>query len=101
MASLTGTSPMLSLKRLPGLAAALCAIALPAFAQGWIERVRPLPRGAIEKICCAVQVAVTGRIARVTVAEWFRNSAPLMDDGRYLYALPGEWVFSDFYRRCG
>ncbi|PYP26392.1 MAG: hypothetical protein DMD51_05885 [Gemmatimonadetes bacterium] len=96
MASLTGTSPMLSLKRLPGLAAALCAIALPAFAQGWIEPVRPLPRGAIEKIRSAVQVAVTGRIARVTVEEWFRNSGPLMDEGSYLYPLPGETVFSDF-----
>ncbi len=87
---------MLSLKRLPGLAAALCAIALPAFAQGWIEPVRPLPRGAIEKIRSAVQVAVTGRIARVTVEEWFRNSGPLMDEGSYLYTLPGETVFSDF-----
>ncbi len=87
---------MLSLKRLPGLAAALCAIALPAFAQGWIEPVRPLPRGAIEKIRSAVQVAVTGRIARVTVEEWFRNSGPLMDEGSYLYPLPGETVFSDF-----
>src|SRR5256885_1830264 len=93
---LTGTCPMLSLKRLPGLAAALCAIALPAFAQGWIEPVRPLPRGAIEKIRSAVQVAVTGRIARVTVEEWFRNSGPLMDEGSYLYPLPGETVFSDF-----
>jgi len=87
---------MLSLKRLPGLAAALCAIALPAFAQGWIEPVRPLPRGAIEKIRSAVQVAVIGRIARVTVEEWFRNSGPLMDEGSYLYPLPGETVFSDF-----
>ena len=87
---------MLSLKRLPGLAAVLCAIARPAFAQGWIEPVRPLPRGAIEKIRSAVQVAVTGRIARVTVEEWFRNSGPLMDEGSYLYPLPGETVFSDF-----
>jgi Ca-activated chloride channel family protein len=87
---------MPSLKRLPGLGAALCAIALPAFAQGWIEPVRPLPRGAIEKLRSAVQVAVTGRIARVTVEEWFRNSGPVMDEGSYLYPLPGETVFSDF-----
>ena len=87
---------MLSPKRLLGLGAALYAIALPAFAQGWIEPVRPLPRGAIEKIRSAVQVAVTGRIARVTVEEWFRNSGPQMDEGSYLYPLPGETVFSDF-----
>ncbi len=87
---------MLSLKRLPGLAAVLCAIARPAFAQGWIEPVRPLPRGAIEKIRSAVQVAVAGHIARVTVEEWFRNSGPVMDEGSYLYPLPGETVFSDF-----
>ncbi len=87
---------MLSLKRLPGLVAVLCPIALSVFAQGWIEPVRPLPRGAIEKIRSAVQVAVTGRIARVTVEEWFRNSGPLMDEGSYLYPLPGETVFSDF-----
>jgi len=41
---------MLSLKRLPGLVAVLCPIALSALAQGWIEPLRPLPRGAIEKI---------------------------------------------------
>ena len=87
---------MLSLKRLPGLVAVLCPIALSVFAQGWIEPLRPLPRGAIEKIRSAVQVAVTGRVARVTVEEWFRNSGPLMDEGSYLYPLPGETVFSDF-----
>src|SRR2546425_5981590 len=96
MASLNRNQSMLSLKRLPGLVAVLCPIALSVFAQGWIEPLRPLPRGAIEKIRSAVQVAVTGRIARVTVEEWFRNSGPLMDEGSYLYPLPGETVFSDF-----
>src|SRR5207248_5691012 len=43
-----------------------------------------------------VQVAVAGHIARVTVEEWFRNSGPVMDEGSYLYPLPGETVFSDF-----
>src|SRR2546427_9329627 len=81
MASLNRNQSMLSLKRLPGLVAVLCPIALSVFAQGWIEPQRPLPRGAIEKIRSAVQVAVTGRIARVTVEEWFRNSGPLMDEG--------------------
>jgi len=87
---------MLSLKRLFGLCSTLLSIAPAALAQGWIEPVRPLPRGTIEKVRSAVQVAVTGRIARVSVEEWFRNTGPLMDEGSYLYPLPGETVFSDF-----
>src|SRR6266705_1317431 len=64
--------------------------------QGWIEPIHPLPTGRVEKIRSAVQVTVTGRVARVTVEEWFRNSGPIMDEGSYLYPLPGEAVFSDF-----
>ena len=87
-------------KRAVGLC---CALVLsPArwgLAQGWIEPMRPLPpitRGAVEKVRSAVQVAVMGRSARVTVEEWFRNTGPLLDEGVYLYPLPGEAVFSDF-----
>src|SRR5712692_11496255 len=82
--------------------AALFAFALAgsgaarASAQGWIERIRPLPRGSIERIRSAVQVAVAGRIARVTVEEWFRNTGPGLGEGTYLYPLPGEAVFTDF-----
>ena len=61
--------------------------------QGWIEPVRPLPTGRIEKLRSAVQVAVTGRVARVTVEEWFRNGGAAMDEGTYLYPMPGEAVF--------
>jgi Ca-activated chloride channel homolog len=68
--------------------------------QGWIEPVRPLPvpmpRGSIVKIRSAVQVAVTGRVARVSVEEWFRNDGALLDEASYLYPLPGEATFSDF-----
>ena len=77
------------------LFAVACAVVLPiapAAAQGWIEH----PRGAIEKVRSAVQVTVTGRVARVTVEEWFRNVGALLDEGSYLYPLPGEAVFSDF-----
>src|SRR5436189_4515812 len=87
---------MLSLKRWFGLCSTLLSIAPSALAQGWIEPVRPLPRGAIAKVRSAVQVALTGRIARVSVEEWFRNTGPLMDEGSYLYPLPGETVFRDF-----
>src|SRR5256712_5568689 len=87
---------MLSPKRLPVLSAAFLLIAPAVRAQGWIEPIRPLPRGAIEKVRSAVQVAVTGRVAGVTVEEWFRNGGMLLDEASYLYPLPGEAVFSDF-----
>jgi len=77
------------------LFAVVCAIVLPivpAAAQGWIEH----PRGVIAKVRSAVQVEVTGRVARVTVEEWFRNAGALLDEGNYLYPLPGEAVFSNF-----
>ncbi len=65
-------------------------------AQGLIEPIRPIPGGRIEKLRSAAQVTVTGRVARVTVEEWFRNNGPTMDEGTYLYPLPGEAVFNDF-----
>src|SRR5712692_9148918 len=72
------------------------SVAARASAQGWIEPIRPLPRGSIERIRSAVQVAVAGRIARVTVEESFRNTGPGLGEGTYLYPLPGEAVFTDF-----
>ena len=85
---------MLFARRLFGV---VCAVVLPiapapSAAQGWIEH----PRGAIEKARSAVQVNVTGRVARVTVEEWFRNTGALLNEATYLYPLPGEAVFSDF-----
>ena len=83
---------MLSARRLFGVVCAVVLPIAPAAAQGWIEH----PRGAIEKVRSAVQVTVTGRAARVTVEEWFRNGGALLDEASYLYPLPGEAVFSDF-----
>src|SRR6267378_1258616 len=83
---------MLPARRLFGVVCAVVLPIAPAAAQGWIEH----PRGAIEKVRSAVQVNVTGRVARVTVEEWFRNAGALLDEGNYLYPLPGEAVFSDF-----
>src|SRR5712692_10441263 len=98
-----GSVAMLPARRLFG---AVCSAVLPitaAAAQGWIEPIRPVPlpaptapRSGIEKVRSAVQVAVVGRVARVTVEEWFRNAGALLDEGNYLYPLPGEAVFSDF-----
>ncbi len=88
---------MLSPKRVIGITfAVLTSLAPPLAGQGWIEPAHPLPRGLIEKVRSAVQVSVTSRIARVTVEEWFRNAGPLMDEGSYLYPLPGEATFSEF-----
>src|SRR5947208_8987657 len=86
------TVPMLSARRLFGVVCAVVLPIAPAAAQGWIEH----PRGAIEKMRSAVQVSVTGRVARVTVEEWFRNGGALLDEASYLYPLPGETAFSDF-----
>ena len=83
---------MLSARRLFGVVCAVVLPIAPAAAQGWIEH----PRGAIDKVRSAVQVTVTGRAARVTVEEWFRNGGALLDEASYLYPLPGEAVFSDF-----
>jgi Ca-activated chloride channel homolog len=81
-----------------GVLALLLVPLVGAAGQGWIEPLRPLPmpRGAVTKIRSAVQVAVTGRVARVSVEEWFRNDGALLDEASYLYPLPGEATFSDF-----
>jgi Ca-activated chloride channel homolog len=69
-------------------------------AQGWVDPVRPVPptniTGRIERLRSAVQVSVSGRVARVTVEEWFRNNGAVMDEGMYHFPLPGEAVFSSY-----
>ena len=88
---------MQTLSRALGLAVALAATMSPAVrAQGWIDPIRPVPNGRIERIRSTVQVNVSGRIARVTVEEWFRNAGPVMDEGMYHFPLPGEAVFSSY-----
>src|SRR6266851_4551763 len=69
---------------------------LALLAQGWIEPMHPLPGGGIVRVRSAVAAAVTGRVARVTVEEWFQNRGPGLGEGTYLYPLPGEAVFSSF-----
>src|SRR3989449_3173856 len=92
---------MQTLRRALGLAVPLAvAFATIALAQGWIEPVRPvlptIPMGRIERIRSAVQVSVSGRVARVTVEEWFRNTGPALAEGVYHFPLPGEAVFSSY-----
>jgi Ca-activated chloride channel family protein len=80
------------------VAAVLCTFSSALLAQGWIDRVRPIPQnnGRIERLRSTVQVSISGRVARVTVEEWFRNNGPVLDEGMYHFPLPGEAVFSSY-----
>ncbi|HWC72983.1 MAG TPA: VIT domain-containing protein, partial [Gemmatimonadales bacterium] len=85
--------------RVLGAAVLLCTFTSALSAQGWIDPIRPVPPtvvGRIERLRSAVQVSISGRVARVTVEEWFRNNGPLMDEGMYHFPLPGEAVFSGY-----
>src|SRR5438270_2553183 len=91
---------MRTLLRVSGVAALLAAtLSLPLAAQGWIDPIRPLPpnsNGRIERLRSTVQVSITGRLARVSVGEWFRNNGPMLEEGMYHFPLPGEAVFSSY-----
>lgn len=71
-----------------------------AYGQGWIEiERRTLPTGVgqwMTKVRSAVNVSVSGRVARVTVEEWFRNNGPALGEASYVFPLPGEAVFSNY-----
>src|SRR5712664_373749 len=85
--------------RVLGAAVFLCTISSALLAQGWIDPERPVPQvsnGPIERLRSAVQVSVSGRVARVTVEEWFRNNGPVLNEGIYHFPLPGEAVFSSY-----
>lgn len=84
--------------RVLGVAALLGTLASPLIAQGWIDPVRPIPQSnpRVERLRSAVQVSISGRVARVTVEEWFRNNGPTLDEGMYHFPLPGEAVFSSY-----
>ncbi|HXM38444.1 MAG TPA: VIT domain-containing protein [Gemmatimonadales bacterium] len=84
-------------RRVLGLAVLLVStLSSSLLAQGWIDPIRPIPNGRIERIRSTVQVSIAGRVARVTVEEWFRNAGPAMDEGMYHFPLPGEAVFSSY-----
>jgi len=86
-------------RRLPLWGSFLVAgVLLPAQAQGqgWVEPTRPGQGWGVERVGSEVRVEVEGRVARVEVTEWFRNSGPTLAEGHYLYPLPGEASFSSF-----
>jgi Ca-activated chloride channel family protein len=77
-----------------GLAVAFGSGALEG--QGWIDPVPGLERpAAVERTRSHVQVRMEGRIAQVTVEEWFHNRGGRLAEGDYIYPLPGEAVFSN------
>ena len=82
------------------LALALLAACLlsPASAQGqgWIQPDRPFPGFAVERVRTHVQIRVIDRIAHVEVEEWFHNGGGRLEEGIYLYPLPGETVFQNY-----
>jgi Ca-activated chloride channel homolog len=85
--------------RVLGVAALLGTFTSVLNAQGWIDPVRPVPQnptGPVERLRSAVQVSISGRVARVTVEEWFRNNGPTLNEGMYHFPLPGEAVFSSY-----
>src|SRR5258707_1056270 len=84
--------------RVLGVAALLGTLSSPLVAQGWIDPVRPIPQSnpRVERLRSAVQVSISGRVARVTVEEWFRNNGPALDDGMYHFPLPGEAALSSY-----
>jgi len=89
----------MAVSRVLGAVALLCTLTSPLLAQGWIDPVRPIPQGLnprVERLRSAVQVSVSGRVARVTVEEWFRNNGPALEEGMYHFPLPGEAVFSSY-----
>ena len=84
-----------------GAAALLCALSSTLASQGWIDAppgrtVPPNGMGRVERLRSTVQVSITGRVARVTVEEWFRNNGPALEEGMYHFPLPGEAVFSSY-----
>ena len=78
------------------LAVCLLASGPSLTAQGWIEPVRPGPGWGVQKLRSAVTVSVVGRVANVTVEEWFQNRGAGLGEGDYYYPLPGEAAFGSF-----
>ncbi|HTI06401.1 MAG TPA: VIT domain-containing protein [Gemmatimonadales bacterium] len=82
-----------------GAVALFASLASSVQAQGWIDPIHPpIPNqtGRVERLRSAVQVSISGRVARVTVEEWFRNNGPALEEGMYHFPLPGEAVFSSY-----
>ena len=65
-------------------------------AQGWIQPDQPFRGFAVERVRSHVQIRVVDRVAHVEVEEWFHNGGGRLEEGIYLYPLPGETVFQNY-----
>jgi Ca-activated chloride channel family protein len=87
-------------RHLLGTAALAATLAAPLAAQGWIDVERPIRPGPLPgnvvRVSSSVRTVIEGRVARVEVAEQFRNGGGVLAEGTYLYPMPGEAVFTDF-----
>ena len=78
------------------LATQLLAEAPALAGQGWIEPIRPGPGWGVQKLRSAVSVTLSGRVASVTVEEWFQNRGMGLGEGDYHYPLPDAAAFASF-----
>jgi len=75
--------------------ALLAVLAPPLWGQGWIEA-PPGQAGTVAKLRTSVRVEITGRLARVTVEEWFKNDGGRLAEGVYHYPFARDAVFHEF-----
>lgn len=75
--------------------ALLAVLAPPLVGQGWIDGPPEQPV-TVAKVRTAVRVEITGRLARVTVEEWFKNDGARLAEGVYHYPFARDAVFHDF-----
>jgi len=73
--------------------ALLSLASAPLMAQGFVDPVRPVPQGSVTRVRSDVSVSVIGRVARVTVEEYFLNSGPMLGEANYIYPLPPDAAF--------
>src|SRR5258708_205608 len=74
---------------------ALLALAsAPLMAQGFIDPIRPVPQGSVTRVRTDVSISITGRVARVTVEEYFMNTGPMLGEANYVYPIPPDAAFA-------
>lgn len=79
--------------RFARLLALLSLASAPLAAQGFIDPIRPVPQGSVTRVRTDVSVSITGRVARVTVEEYFLNNGPMLGEANYVYPLPPDAAF--------
>src|SRR5258708_9540854 len=80
--------------RFARLLALLSLASAPLMAQGFIDPVRPVPQGSVTRVRTDVSISITGRVARVTVEEYFMNTGPMLGEANYVYPIPPDAAFA-------